>query len=198
MERLDVTETEGGVAEKVTVTTERTMPVEEILRRLQAVEDDQARRLKNYLALNTTHLRFQAGTNAQSVETTFKGPYFFEQGKGFDWVWQEFMINGIKWKKKTIPEIPMIQPEKATSVPIEISFTKEYAYTLRGTGSVEDRDCWVIDFKPLEAVEEASSRACRPPPTSSPGPAAHPPPTPASRLTHDPNIRPGARCQERT
>ena len=43
-----------GVAEKVTVSSEREIPVEEILRRLQAFEDAQNRRLNHYSAINTT------------------------------------------------------------------------------------------------------------------------------------------------
>ena len=54
-----------GVAEKVTVASEREIPVEEILRRLQAFEDAQNRRLEHYSALNTTSLRFQPSAGTQ-------------------------------------------------------------------------------------------------------------------------------------
>ena len=46
---------------RLTVADERQMPVEEILRRLQAFEDAQERAIDNYTATNTTHLRFGAG-----------------------------------------------------------------------------------------------------------------------------------------
>ena len=137
--------------------SERQFPVEEILRRLQAFEDAQARRLRTYRATNTAHLRFQLGTASQSVETTFEGPFFFRQGGGFDWAWQEFYFNGVKWRSKTIPEIPLIQPERATALPVEITFTKEYRYRLRGTATVRGRDCWVVDFEPTVAVEPGRS-----------------------------------------
>lgn len=152
--RMSAAELEGvfGLEEEVLVSDTRQMPVEEILRRHQAFEDAQARKIKTYIATNTSHLRFQFGTTSQTLETTFKGPYFFRQDGGYDWVWQEFLINGVRWKRKTIPEIPLVQPEKAAALPVEITFSKEYRYELRGTGSVEGRDCWVVDFAPAVAV----------------------------------------------
>ena len=58
LERVEQVELEG-VEEKLTVAAEREMPVEEILRRLQAFEDAQEGSLDHYSATNTTHLRFQ-------------------------------------------------------------------------------------------------------------------------------------------
>lgn len=158
-ERLSAAQLAGmeEVEEEVLVESERGMPVEEILRRLQAFEDAQARRLDAYRATNTTHLRFQFGTGSQAVETTFRGAFFFRQGEGFDWAWEEFLINGVRWRRKSIPKIPLIQPEKATALPGEITFTREYRYALRGTGTVDGRDCWVVDFAPAVSVEPGES-----------------------------------------
>ncbi len=162
LERLTASELaaiEGveGLEERLLVTGERSMPVAEILRRLQAFEDAQNRRLEHYSAVNTSHLRFQIGTGAQSVEATFRGDFFFRREGGFDWAWQEFLINGVKWRRKTIPEIPLVQPEKASALPVEITFTREYRYELRGTATVGGRDCWVVDFRPAVAVEPGRS-----------------------------------------
>jgi hypothetical protein len=155
LERPTVAELAGaqGVEERLTVAGERTLPVEEILRRLQAFDDAQARRVHTYRALNTTHLRFRVGGAAQGVEATFAGPFFFRQGEGFDWAWRDFFINGVRWRGKTIPEIPLVQPEKAAAMPLEILFTREYRYTLRGTAEVEGRPTWVVDFEPAGPAE---------------------------------------------
>ena len=155
LQRMTAEELEGiqGLEEEVTVEDTRQMPVEEVLRRLQAFEDAQARRVESYHARNTTHLRFQGGTGAQSVEITFAGAYFFRRNQGFEWVWEDLLINGIEWRSKTIPEIPLFEPEKAAALPVEITFSKEYRYSLRGTEVAEGRDCWVVDFEPAVAVE---------------------------------------------
>jgi len=47
----------GGIEEEITLTGERQMPVAEILRRLQVFEDDQARRLQRYAAVQTEYRR---------------------------------------------------------------------------------------------------------------------------------------------
>lgn len=148
---------EGGLAEELTVASERQMPVEEILRRLQAFEDDQSRRLGHYQATNRTHLRFQFGTGTQTLETTFEGDFFFRQGEGFDWAWQEFYVNGVRWGRKKIPEIPLVRPEKATALPLEILFTPEYRYRLRGAETVAGREAWAVEFRPVGEVEEGGS-----------------------------------------
>ncbi len=144
---------EGGLAEELTITGERMMPVEEILRRLQANEDAQRRRLDHYRAVNTTHLRFQSGTGVATVEATFRGAFFSRRDEGFEWAWEEFLVNGVRWRGKRIPEIPLVQPEKAAAMPLEILFGRDYRYRLRGTATIEDRDCWVVDFEPASGAE---------------------------------------------
>ena len=156
LDRLSTAEIEGleGVEEQLTVASERTMPVSEILRRLQAFEDGQRRSLHHYSANNTTHLRFGGGD--ESLEATFAGDFFFRRDQPWDWAWQEFRINGVRWRSNQIPEIPLIEPEKAAALPLEIHFTKEYDYRLRGTAMVDGRDCWVVDFEP-RVVDETTN-----------------------------------------
>ncbi len=147
LERVEQVELEA-VKERVTVAGEREVPVEEILRRLQAFEDAQARRLLNYRAVNTTHLRFQVGASSQSFEATLQGPFFWTPESGADWVWQDLFVNGVRWRAKTIPEIPLVQPEKAAAMPLEIHFSRQYRYRLRGSEKIDGRDAWVVDFAP--------------------------------------------------
>ena len=141
-----------GVEERLEVASERQMPVAEILRRLQAFEDAQQRKLESYTAVNAMSLRFQLGTGVQSLDTTFEGRFFYAQGQPFDWAWERLYVNGVRWRNKRLPEIPLIQPEKAAALPVEINFTRQYRYRLRGTARVEGRDCWVVDFEPAGEV----------------------------------------------
>lgn len=142
-----------GVEEKVTVSSEREIPVEEILRRLQAFEDAQNRKLEHYSAVNTTSLRFQASPGTP-IEATLQGPYFFDPKTGADWAWETLYFNGVRWHGKKLPEIPLIQPEKAAALPLEIHFTKEYSYRLRGSDRIDGRDAWVVDFAPAGPGEK--------------------------------------------
>ncbi|HYN20202.1 MAG TPA: hypothetical protein VE078_04520, partial [Thermoanaerobaculia bacterium] len=139
---------EGGVEEKLAVATERQMPVEEILRRLQAFEDAQDRKLDTYSAINTTHLRFQPAAGTQTFEATLQGPFFVSDKTGSDWAWETLFVNGVRWRGKTIPEIPLVQPEKAAAMPLQIHFSKQYRYRLRGSEPIDGREAWVVDFAP--------------------------------------------------
>lgn len=156
LERASAAEREG-VEEKVDVATERQMPVEEILRRLQAFEDAQARKLEHYQATNTTHLRFQPAAGVQTIEATLQGPFFFSEATGSDWAWEALFVNGVRWRGKSIPEIPLVQPEKAAALPLQIHFTRQYRYRLRGTETIDGRDAWVVDFAPAGAGEEGEA-----------------------------------------
>jgi len=149
--RMSAAELEG-IAEEIDIADERQMPVEEILRRLQAFEDDQVRRVDHYQAENTLHLRFLFGAGAATIEASYAGSLFFQQGQPFDWVWETFYVDGVRWRGDKIPEIPLVQPEKAAVRPAEITLSKEYRYRLRGTDTVEGRDTWVVDFEPIEVI----------------------------------------------
>jgi hypothetical protein len=159
LQRLTAAEIEGlaGLDETLTVESERTIPVGEILRRLQAFEDAQARRIQTYSAKNALSMRFQGSGGTGTVEVTFQGDFFFRQGEGYDWAWQEAFVNGVRWRNEKIPQIPLLQPEKASALPAEITFTKDYVYRLRGTAEIDGRDCWVVDFEPAKAVEPGQS-----------------------------------------
>jgi hypothetical protein len=156
LERPTIAELEG-VAEDLVVATERQLPVAEILRRLQAFEDAQARRLEHFQAVNSTHLRFQ-GAGATTVEVTFQGPYFSRRGEGPDWAWETLYVNGVRWRGRRLPEIPLIQPEKAAALPLEIELAPGYRYTLRGSAVVDGRPTWVVDFRPRDSARGEEER----------------------------------------
>ena len=148
LERPSAAELEG-FDEEIEIGGGREMPVEEIIRRLQAFEDDQDRRLRHYQATRNFSLRFQAQQG--SIEMSYSGEFFFRDNS-FDWVWSDFYIAGVKWRSRKMPKIPLIQPEKVASLPTDIKFSKFYEFRLRGTAVVDGRDCWVVDFKPIEAA----------------------------------------------
>jgi hypothetical protein len=139
----------AGFDQEIEVGGGHEMPVEEILRRLQAFEDDQDRRLRHYQATRTFSLRFQGQQG--SIDVSYSGEFFYRD-REFDWVWSDFYIAGVKWRSRKMPKVPLIQPEKVATLPTDIKFAKYYNFRLRGTDVVDGRDCWVLDFKPIEAA----------------------------------------------
>ncbi|MFZ2489982.1 MAG: hypothetical protein WA208_00720 [Thermoanaerobaculia bacterium] len=115
--------------ESMDVATQRGITVEEIIRNHQAYDAYQESIQPRYIARNTTNLRFDVAAG-EAIEATIAGDYFSDRDHRADWVWQDFYINGVKWKYGEIPELPLIQPEKVTQLPLDIHLTNEYRYEL--------------------------------------------------------------------
>lgn len=116
--------------ETIDIATERGITVEEIIRNHQAYDAYQESIQPRYIARNTTKLRFEIGGGGESLEAAISGDYFSDPQGRADWVWQDFFINGVRWKYGKIPELPLIQPEKVTQLPLDIHLSNEYRYEL--------------------------------------------------------------------
>jgi hypothetical protein len=116
--------------ETINIATERGITVEEIIRNHQAYDAYQESIQPRYIARNTTKLRFEIGGGAEALEAAIEGDYFSDPEGRADWVWQDFFINGVKWKYGRIPELPLIQPEKVTQLPLDLHLSNEYRYEL--------------------------------------------------------------------
>ena len=141
-EKLDVNVTK----ESIEIATKRGITVEEVIRNHQSYDAYQDSIQPRYIANNATKLRFSL-QGAEAIEATISGDYFAEPGKA-DWVWQDFYINGVKWKYGRIPELPLIQPEKVTQLPLDIHLTNEYRYQLVRETDVDGYHAYEVRFEP--------------------------------------------------
>ncbi|HEY0156496.1 MAG TPA: hypothetical protein VGF28_04310 [Thermoanaerobaculia bacterium] len=120
----------NAVRETLDIATERGITVEEIIRNHQSYDAFQESIQPRYVARNTTKLRFDIGGGAEALEAAIAGDYFSDPQGRADWVWSDFFINGVRWKYGKIPELPLIQPEKVTQLPLDIHLSNEYRYEL--------------------------------------------------------------------
>jgi hypothetical protein len=134
--------------ETIDVKTRRTIAVEEIIRNHQAYRTYQGSIQPRYIARDTTKLRFSLGDGGEAIEATIAGDYFSEPHGKTDWVWQDFYINGVRWKYGRIPELPLIQPEKVTQLPLDIHLTNDYRYQLVGETDVDGYHTYEVRFEP--------------------------------------------------
>src|ERR1051325_6573864 len=141
--------------ETISVATERGISVEEVIRNHQAYDAYQETIQPRYIARNTTQLRFDIGTGGDSLEATIRGDYFADPKGRADWVWSEFLINGVKWKYGRIPELPLIQPEKVTQLPLDIHLTNEYRYELVRQTDVDGYRTYEVRFEPPPNAPES-------------------------------------------
>jgi len=138
----------NAVKETVNVATERGITVEEIIRNHQSYDAYQESIQPRYIARNTTRLRFDVGGGAEALEASIVGDYFADPTGRADWVWSDFYINGVKWKYGRIPELPLLQPEKVTQLPLDIHLSNEYRYQLVRTTDVLGFRTYEVRFEP--------------------------------------------------
>jgi len=133
--------------EAMDVATQRGITVEEIIRNHQAYDAYQDSIQPRYIAQNTTKLRFTL-TGGEAIEAAISGKYFSDPNGRADWVWSDFFINGVRWKYGRIPELPLIQPEKVTQLPLDIHLTNEYRYQLVRETSLDGYRVYEVRFEP--------------------------------------------------
>ena len=144
-----------AVKETLDIATERGITVEEIIRNHQAYDAYQESIQPRYIALNTTKLRFEVGGGAEALEAAISGDYFSDPAGRADWVWQDFFINGVRWKYGRIPELPLIQPEKVTQLPLDLHLTNEYRYELVRTTELDGYRVYEVRFSPPPNAPES-------------------------------------------
>lgn len=137
-----------AVKETLDIATERGITVEEIIRNHQAYDAYQETVQPRYIARNETKLRFEIGNGAESLEAAIAGDYFSDPAGKADWVWQDFFINGVRWKYGRIPELPLIQPEKVTQLPLDIHLTNDYRYELVRSTDLLGYRTYEVRFEP--------------------------------------------------
>jgi hypothetical protein len=144
-----------AVKETLDIATERGISVEEIIRNHQAYDAYQESVQPRYVARNTTKLRFEIGGGAEALEAAISGDYFSDPAGRADWVWQDFFINGVRWKYGRIPELPLIQPEKVTQLPLDIHLTNEYRYELVRATELDGYRVYEVRFAPPPNAPES-------------------------------------------
>ncbi len=138
----------------VGVSVTRGLTADEILAKHQAWRAARDARWKTLTARNTMSMRFRFAELNNTVDLALAGRFFYEKGGGYDWAWSEAYFNGVRWKGKKIPELPLLQPEKVSDMPLALTFDDAYAYTLAGEDTVNGVPCWALDFTPRAAASD--------------------------------------------
>jgi hypothetical protein len=135
---------------RVEVGAARGLTADEIIARERAWDAGQREKVSTFIAEMEASLRFRVADVNETFDLTIRGPFFFRRGEPADWGWKEFYLNGVKWKGKTLPKIPILQPEKVTTLPLDIRLTEDYRYELAGTTEIGGRRAYEITFTPKE------------------------------------------------
>jgi len=152
---LQPAEHPGGASRAtVEVGAVRGLTAEEIIARERAWDSAQREKTESFVADMKTSLRFRIAEVGETFDLTIHGPFFYRRGQPADWEWDEFYLNGVKWKSKTLPKLPILQPEKVTTLPLDIRLTEDYDYALQGEATVAGRRTYHVSFSPKTTVGE--------------------------------------------
>jgi hypothetical protein len=149
-----------GTDEKIVVQGIYKIPVEFIIARHQAVEQSQNLLLNNYTAEAEVNYHFKVPGTTGSVDVTFINNFLYDPKAGARWVQKDLLVNGVKWRGKTIPELPIIEPEKINTLPLVLTLTRAYTYRLIKEEEFKGRPCYVIEFLPSpgQKVQDVSGK----------------------------------------
>ncbi|HEV8118752.1 MAG TPA: sigma-E factor regulatory protein RseB domain-containing protein, partial [Thermoanaerobaculia bacterium] len=147
----------GETRTRVEVGAERGLTAEEIVARERAWDAGQRALFTSYIAHLKTSLRFKVGEVGETFDLSILGPLFYRRGEPADWEWDEFYLNGVKWKGKTLPKLPILQPEKVTAIPLDIRLTEDYEYTLKGEGPISGRPAYHVAFAPKQVDKDKAT-----------------------------------------
>ncbi len=140
----------GTVGEsRVLVSTTFRIPVAVILARHQALQKPQEIFLNNYKRAAIVSYHFKLAGSGGSLDVTFKNTFLFEKGTGARWVQNELLINGVKWRGKKLPQLPIIEVSKVNTLPLALTLGRDYKYRYVKESRIGDHDCYVIAFTPL-------------------------------------------------
>ena len=139
--------------ERIDVTGVYKIPVEIILARYQATQQPQDLFLENYRSDAEVNYHFKLPGGVGSLDVTFKNAFFFEKGVGARWVQKQLLLNGVVWKGKSIPELPIVEPEKVNTLPLMLTLGRDYSYRYIRDEEAEGHDCYVVEFIPLPGVK---------------------------------------------
>ena len=144
------------VGESVEVVGSRALTVEEIVARHQAAAARQTAIVHEQISMGTLTLTFEAPGFPAPVSISSETTIYM--GRDTTEIEQRAIrVNGIAFSGKTIPRLPIIEPERVASPPLAIELTNRYQYRLAGRDTFEGTPCYVVAFEP-EANPEDNSR----------------------------------------
>ncbi len=141
--------------EGVEVVGSRSLSVEEIVARHQAAAARQAAAVRVVIAVGTLTLSFEAPgfpapITISSETTIFTSPDTTEIEQ------RAMRVNGIEFRGRAAPRLPIIEPERVASPPLAIALTDNYRYRLVGRHTIDATLCYVVAFEPDPARSDKS------------------------------------------
>jgi hypothetical protein len=144
---VDFNEGATVMGEQSSVSAERALTVGEIISRHRRQQLAQDRAVHNYIADAAVRQFFRPTITDPGYDIVTENRYYVA-GDGIEWEELSFSVNNRRWGTNR-PAVPMVQPEKAFALPLQLRFDEGYRYRLAGTERVDGYDCYVVRFEPV-------------------------------------------------
>ena len=136
--------------ESLEVSAARGITADEIIAKYREFQAAQDAGLRHYRSDAMINFHFRLAGTSTTIDVGLGGSYFFDPKGGAEWEIRDYYLNGNKSKWKEFPELPLVQPEKVVTLPLDITFDRSYGYVLDGEETVEGRGCYVLSFTPVD------------------------------------------------
>jgi hypothetical protein len=144
--------------EDVQVVAARSLRVEEIVARHQAATARQAGLVRDLISTGTLTITFEAPGFAAPIAVTSDTTIYTGRDH-VDLEQRNVRVNGVAFEAGGVPRLPIIEPERVSSVPLSITLTNVYRYALDGEDAVRGTRCYVVAFTPASARAAAGDRS---------------------------------------
>lgn len=142
--------TPAGESESIKIVEKKTIDPYELVVKNQVFKKQEREKFRSLQVEEHANYRYQV-TGGFDIDFTFLDTVYIRADQPIERVRKEFYISGVKWPSKKLPELPLIQPEKIQTVPLEVDLDKSYRYTYQGEDRVDGFPTWKVRFEPKQA-----------------------------------------------
>ena len=135
----------------VDVAGEPALTVAEVVARHQAAAAWQAAAVKQLIAPGRTVVTFQVPGLAAPLAIT-ADTVLYEASGVRELEQRSIRLDGqeVRLDSAGVPRLPLIEPERASALPLALALDEAYDYRLEGMATVQGRPCYVVAFTPRQ------------------------------------------------
>jgi hypothetical protein len=136
----------GAAFENVAVSGERLPSAAEVLARHQRAAARQERVAPRWSGEQRLLVRVWVAELSRSFEVALAGPAFWEHAVGTDWEITRAWVDGVSWDPDNLPDLPLLEPQRAPVPPLTLRLQSSYRYELIGVEQRQGRRCYALTF----------------------------------------------------
>jgi len=136
-----------GASETVRVAERQAIDPYELVVKNQVFKDAEDQKFRSLQVDELATYRY-AAANGIDIDVSFRDTVIVRKGAPIERLRRELFFGGVKWPYDKLPELPLIQPEKVQSAPLDINLDRSYLYSYEGEDQVDGFPVWKVRFQP--------------------------------------------------